>query len=261
MLILDVLFSLAYGWVFYYVFIHILYYAIGFILEHYLKRHHKHLPTNRITPELVSQQKNQSELAFPLYCTVPAIGDLFRQYGFSQVCYSMTECGGIVTSLINFAIYFVLVEAGVFWIHYWWLHEFEWGKRVLNHKLHHSHRTASEMNGWTGYAFEAVDGAAQGIPFVLFQFVVPVPFILTLIAGFTVGLWTMYIHVGFPHAPWPLMGADYHYIHHIYNRYNYGLFTIFWDTVFSTVKHPSPDTLKQAAILADAGPPPDAGHY
>jgi len=31
------------------------------------------------------------------------------------------------------------------------------------------------------------------------------------------GLWTMYIHTDLFPLPWPLMGCDYHYIHHRYN--------------------------------------------
>lgn len=246
----EVALQLAKMWVVYYVFIHILYYAAGGAIAWYLKRNHPELPTNRLSEAQIVQQKMQSEKAFPLYCLVPAVGDVFRMYGSSKVCYSLEECGGVMQSLVSIVVYLTLVEAGVFWIHYWWLHEFSWGKKNLNHALHHSHKTASDMNSWTGYAFEAVDGAAQGVPFVLFQFIVPVPYAFVFCAGAFVAIWTMYIHVGYPHAPWPLMGADYHYIHHIYNRYNYGLFTQFWDYMFDTLKHPSVETMKEANSMA-----------
>jgi len=97
------------------------------------------------------------------------------------------------------------------------------------------------MTTYSGYAFEAVDGAAQGVPFVLFQFVVPIPYLYSLSIGLGVGLWTMYIHVGTPRLPWPLMGADYHYIHHRDNWYNFGLFTQLWDWLYGTLRDPSTD--------------------
>jgi sterol desaturase/sphingolipid hydroxylase (fatty acid hydroxylase superfamily) len=54
----------------------------------------------------------------------------------------------------------------------------------------------------------------------------------------TIGMWTMYIHCGVPTLCWPFMGPDYHYVHHKYDWYNFGFFTMFWDWVFSTLKHP-----------------------
>ena len=87
----------------------------------------------------------------------------------------------------------------------------------LNHDDHHKFVHADKMTTWSGYAFEAIDGALQGVPFVLYQFVVPIPLVLSVAAGAFVGVWTMYIHVKEPALPWPMMGADYHHLHHVYN--------------------------------------------
>jgi len=97
------------------------------------------------------------------------------------------------------------------------------------------------MTSFAGYAFEAVDGASQGMPFILTAFIIPIPEIFHVMAGLGVGIWTLYIHVGAPHLPWPLMGADYHYIHHRDNWYNFGLFTMLWDGIFGTLRHPRQD--------------------
>ena len=57
------------------------------------------------------------------------------------------------------------------------------------------------------------------------------------------GLWTLYIHTDVAPLPWPLMGCDYHYIHHKHNWYNFGFMTVAMDTLFGTIKHPKPDAL------------------
>lgn len=39
------------------------------------------------------------------------------------------------------------------------------------------------MSIWTGFAFEAIDGASQGMPFVVFQFLIPIPWVLSVMIG------------------------------------------------------------------------------
>lgn len=34
-----------------------------------------------------------SELAFPIYCIVPTIGDFAQKYGLSRVCEDFESCG------------------------------------------------------------------------------------------------------------------------------------------------------------------------
>lgn len=194
--------------------------------------------TNRISKEQKSTQVRLSEIAFPLYCMVPVLGDFLRRKEISVVCPSFEACGGVWQSLFNFAIYLFLVEAAVFWIHYWLLHVWPTGKTQLKHHVHHSFKLEHEMSVWTGYAFEAVDGSAQGLPFVIFQCLIPIPYPFMVLSGAITGVWTMYIHMGDFALPWPFMGADYHHLHHVYNWYNFGLFTRFFDWLFSTLREP-----------------------
>jgi Delta7-sterol 5-desaturase len=139
---------------------------------------------------------------------------LLRHHGLSKVTDTFAECGGVGQSLANFALYMFLVEGGVFFVHYWMLHVWEWGIKNLNHNDHHKYVHDDQMTSWSGYAFEAIDGTLQGVPFVVFQFVVPIPMAFSIAAGAVVGIWTLYIHVGVPGLPWPFMGADYHNVHH-----------------------------------------------
>ena len=114
-----------------------------------------------------SAQMDVSEMAFPLYCCVPVLGDLLRRHGISRTCATVAECGGPLRSLANFAVYMLLVEAWVYWVHYYLLHRWPWGKKNLKHDLHHAYKHDFEMTTWSGYAFEAIDGASQGLVRVL----------------------------------------------------------------------------------------------
>ena len=89
-----------------------------------------------------------------------------------------------------------LVEAMVIWIHYWWLHVFPYGKRTFNHAKHYSFKFANEMTSFSGFAFEAIDGASQGLPFVFFQYFIPIPAQFSVFIGAMTDIWTMMIHCG-----------------------------------------------------------------
>jgi lathosterol oxidase len=145
------------------------------------------------------------------------------------------------------AVYLFLVEGSVFWIHYWLLHVFPTGKRYFEHSIHHSFKTPESMTSFSGYAFTAVDGAAQGLPFVLFQYLIPIPLSFVVIAGAFVGTWTLLIHMGDIHLPWPMLGPDYHAVHHMFNWYNFGLFTRFFDWLFGTLRDPADTSTKHDA--------------
>jgi len=203
-----------------------------------------HLPTNQITSEELKKQLYLSEIAFPLYCLVPVSGDMFRRNNLSRICESVSSCGGWLQSFVNFVLYLLLVEGAVYFVHYWMLHKWPWGKRHLKHNVHHAMKESNEMTTFSGYAFEAVDGASQGMPFIIFQWIVPIPYVFSIISGLGVGVWTMYIHQGAPRLPWPWMGADFHYIHHRDNWYNFGLFTRLWDHLNGTLRDPSLENIK-----------------
>mmetsp|Transcript_27573 Transcript_27573/g.53572 ORF Transcript_27573/g.53572 Transcript_27573/m.53572 type:complete len:343 (-) Transcript_27573:228-1256(-) len=231
-------------WIFYYTFIHVLYYAAGWGIRQLFKLRHPTASNLKLSRADQWKQIRHSESAFPMYCLVPTIGDVLAHHGWSQATSTFEECGGVVQSVANFFVYMFLVEGGVFFVHYWMLHKWTWGKRNLNHDSHHQYVFDDEMTTWSGFAFEAIDGTLQGVPFVLYQFVVPVPKPLTVAAGASVGIWTLYIHVAEPALPWPFMGADYHSVHHIYNWFNFGLFTVLWDYLHNTLRHPDEATRK-----------------
>ena len=227
-------------WLYYYVFIHLLYYVGGLVMITMFKTFYPKAGTLKISRELIIEQIKLSEVAFPLYCAIPALTMLFVRLGISKLRDSIEDTGGYTKSILYFSIYLFLVEGMIYYVHYWLLHKWKWGKDHLKHDLHHSYKHESEMATWSGYAFEAIDGALQGLPLVIGTLIIPIPTVFYALSGAFIGMWTMYIHTGTSvKLPWPLMGSDYHLIHHVYNWYNFGLYTMFWDWLFGTLKHPS----------------------
>mmetsp|Transcript_10568 Transcript_10568/g.20271 ORF Transcript_10568/g.20271 Transcript_10568/m.20271 type:complete len:223 (-) Transcript_10568:954-1622(-) len=126
-------------WVFYYVFIHVLYYSAGWGIRELFRLRLPTASNLKLSKQEQWKQILHSESAFPMYCLVPTIGDVLAHHGWSQVTSTFEECGGIVLSLRNFFMYMFLVEGGVFFVHYWMLHKWSWGKRNLNHDSHHQY--------------------------------------------------------------------------------------------------------------------------
>merc|ERR1719217_2007832 len=161
-----------------------------------------------------------------------------------MACEDVQDCGGPVRSLLGCLAYFGALELLIFVDHYYLLHKWEVGKRLGQHAYHHVYKYADQLNAFSGYSFAPQDGWSQGmaLPLATLFVPVPVPFVYTM--EVLTGLWTLYIHTDICPLPWPLMGCDYHYIHHRYNWYNFGFMTLLFDTMFNTAKHPKEDALE-----------------
>ena len=134
--------------------------------------------------------------------------------------------------------FFALVEFLIFVDHYYLLHKWDLGKRIGQHAYHHVYKYADQLNAFSGYSFAPQDGWSQGLALAIGTLVIPVPIAFVYSMEILTGLWTLYIHSDIAPLPWPMMGCDYHYIHHRYNWYNFGFMTVTMDTLFKTVKHP-----------------------
>ncbi|KAJ1622787.1 hypothetical protein T492DRAFT_1059965 [Pavlovales sp. CCMP2436] len=229
---------------FYSVAIRLLYYGVGALMQRAAEELASNCGTGRTPTELRRLHRAESEAAFFLYPSVAFLSEWFQLKGLSRTCMTISECGGPAQALLNTVVWFFVFELGVFLVHWGVLHKLEWGKRAFKHSRHHAAKRSTEMTVWTGFAFEAIDGTLQGLPLPLAQLLVPVPYQFVTCLGLVLGLWTMYIHIGIPHLPWPLMGADYHFLHHKFNSGNYGMFTVLWDTVFGTIKYPTPENMQ-----------------
>lgn len=90
----------------------------------------------------------------------------------------------------------------------------------------------------SGLALHPLDGIAQGGPHEIAIFLVPTHFTTHLTVVFLGAIWSANIHDCIDEKMWPLMGGGYHVIHHLSNRHNYGLYTIWMDWMFGTLSHP-----------------------
>jgi len=242
-------------WLFFYGAIHGFYRTVPPAMRVYYARRYPDAPTSAVPQELVDNMIEVAHHAFPLYIMVPILTDWFMVKGWSMACEDVQECGGPVRSVLGCLAYFLALELLIFVDHYYLLHKWDVGKRLGQHAYHHVYKYADQLNAFSGYSFAPQDGFSQGLALALCTLVVPVPIAFVYSMEVLTGLWTLYIHSDVCPLPWPMMGCDYHYIHHRYNWYNFGFMTVGFDTLFRTVKHPKADAL---SLALGQKPMPDA---
>ena len=232
-------------WLFFYTLLLLFYHSVCPLVTYCVKTKYPNAPTSKVPNPLIRNMKEVSHMAFPLYVTVPMMGDVFRKKNWGLTCGWPTEhdCGGWVPAILASIAYFLAVEFIIFIDHYYFLHKFDIGKRLGQHAQHHVYKKADQLNSFSGYAFAPQDGWSQGLPLAICTLFIPVPLAFVYLMEVATGLWTLYIHTDIAPLPWPFMGCDYHYIHHKYNWYNFGFMTLLFDTLFGTVKHPGADAL------------------
>ena len=136
-------------------------------------------------------------------------------------------------------LYFFTFELMIFLDHYYLLHKFDLGKLIMKHSKHHVYKKADELNAFSAFAFAPQDGWSQGLPLALCSLVYRVPLLFVLCMEVATAFWTLYIHTDVLPLPWPIMGCDYHYVHHKYNWYNFGFMTRTFDYLFGTLRKPT----------------------
>jgi len=228
-------------WSIFYAAVLMFYHTFAPAIRAFHERKYPKAPCSAVSQKLVQNMIEVSRKAFPLYVTVPMLTDFFQVKGWSRACNGIEDCGGPTRAVLGCVAYFLALEAIIFFDHYYLLHKWNIGKRLGQHAYHHVYKYADQLNAFSGYSFAPQDGWSQGMALPLATLLVPVPIPFVYTMEILTGLWTMYIHTDLFPLPWPLMGCDYHYIHHRYNWYNFGFMTVFFDTLFKTVKHPKAD--------------------
>lgn len=225
-------------WLMFYVAILAFYHTAAPVIQIYCARKYPLAPTSLVSQKLIDNMIEVSHRAFPLYVTVPLLTDFFQVKGWAVTCDSVEQCGGLLYALLGCVAYFFALEAVIFFDHYYLLHKLDIGKRLGQHAFHHVYKYADQLNAYSGYSFAPQDGWSQGMALPLCTLFVPAPIVFVYAMEVLTGFWTLYIHTDCAPLPWPLMGCDYHYIHHRFNWYNFGFMTILFDSMFKTVKHP-----------------------
>ena len=218
------------------------YEIVGKLIEGYYKYRHPDAPTSNVSPKLVKHMVQTSYRAFPLYVCVPLLIEIFVTNGWSAACVSIEDCGGTLVYVRGCIMYFIAAEFLIYMVHYYILHRWAF----CNHNVHHIYKYRDQLNCFAGYSFSPEDGFSQGVTLAILTLIIPVPIRFVYLMELITGLWTLYIHTDIMTMPWPIMGCDYHYIHHHCNWYNFGFMTVLFDEIFGTIRHPALDASQYA---------------
>ncbi len=134
---------------------------------------------------------------------------------------------------ISFALYFVVTETLIYWVHRALHTDF------LYNRLHVRHHQFRVTTSWVSTAFHPLDSFAQALPHHLCAFLFPVHAgMYLLMVGFVV-VWSVMIHDRVSFVRWKFINyTGHHALHHWYYRYNLGQFTTVWDRIGGTYKDP-----------------------
>ncbi|KAH7846724.1 hypothetical protein Vadar_017402 [Vaccinium darrowii] len=179
--------------------------------------------------------------AMPWYTLLPTVSEYMIENGWTR-CYPRISDVGWVTYLSCLAIYLVIVEFGIYWMHRG-LHDIKPLYKYL-HSTHHIYNKENTLSPFAGMALNPLDGLLQELPHLIPIFLLPTHFKTHLIMLFMEGIWATNLHDCINVKFWPAM-AGYHTIHHITYRHNFGNYTIWMDWMFGTLRPPTDDEKKE----------------
>ncbi|KAG5623627.1 hypothetical protein H5410_008845 [Solanum commersonii] len=150
--------------------------------------------------------------AMPWYCILPSVSEYLIENGWTK-CFARISDVGWLTYFINTAIYLVIIEFGIYWMHKL-MHDIKPLYKYL-HSTHHIYNKQNTLSPFAGMALHPLDGVLEAMPHVVALFVVPMHFTTHIGLLFMDTLWTANIHDCIHGQVWPVMGAGYHTIQHI----------------------------------------------
>ncbi|KAI9085636.1 hypothetical protein K1719_032479 [Acacia pycnantha] len=174
----------------------------------------------------------------PWYSLLPALSEYVTENGWTK-CFPRASHVSWPAYLVYIAIYLVMVEFGIYWVHRE-LHDIKPLYKYL-HATHHIYNKQNTLSPFAGLAFHPLDGILQALPHTIALFIIPTHFTAHLVLIFIECVWTANIHDCIHGNLWPVMGAGYHTVHHTTYRHNYGHFTIWMDWMFGTLRDPLQD--------------------
>ncbi|RID81287.1 hypothetical protein BRARA_A03878 [Brassica rapa] len=216
----------------------LLYFISGFLwcfYIYYLKLN-VYLPKDAIpTRKAMLLQIYVAMKAMPWYTLLPTVSEYMIESGWTK-CYSRVGEVSWILYFVSIAVYLVLVEFGIYWMHRE-LHDIKPLYKYL-HATHHIYNKQNTLSPFAGLAFHPLDGILQAVPHVVALFIVPIHFTTHLGLLFMEAIWTANIHDCIHGKIWPVMGAGYHTIHHTTYKHNYGHYTIWMDWMFGSLRDP-----------------------
>lgn len=108
-------------------------------------------PAHSINPQV-------SVKALPMYSALPAFNEMIAEHGWTRA-YARLSDVGLGTYVGYMALYMLLVEFGVYWMHRS-LHEIPWAYKHI-HATHHKYNKENTLSPFAGLAFHPLDGVLQ----------------------------------------------------------------------------------------------------
>ncbi|XP_010551507.1 PREDICTED: delta(7)-sterol-C5(6)-desaturase 1-like [Tarenaya hassleriana] len=185
---------------------------------------------------VIMSQISVSMKAMPWISTVAAISERMIEGGWTKCYISISEVGPLAY-IMHVLIHAMFVEFWLYWTHRA-MHDIKpLYKRF--HSVHHKFNKEDSLSPFAGPASHPVEAVLDVVPFMVLLFLVPMHFTTELILMSLNGIWTLYTHSCVDAEIWPIMSADYHTLHHVTHRYNYGNYTVLMDWMFGTLRPPS----------------------
>lgn len=127
-----------------------------------------------------------------VYASLPVISEFLIESGVTHCYFYVSDIGGWHYYFLFMALYIILVEIGVYWVH-----RTEHTNKFLYkyvHGLHHKYNKHETLTPFTSIAFNPLDGMAQASPYVICLFLVPCHYFTHVILLFFSGVWATNIH-------------------------------------------------------------------
>ena len=115
--------------------------------------------------ETIIDQMKLAQSSLVLYAALPVLSEYFIENKFTRTYFYIEEVGGWGLYSFYLALYIVLVEIGIYWVHRT-LHTNKFLYKYV-HGLHHKYNKAATLTPWTSLAFNPLDGVLQ-VPYLLF---------------------------------------------------------------------------------------------
>jgi Delta7-sterol 5-desaturase len=199
--------------------------------------------------DVIWHQIKLAQASLFLYTLLPVLDDYLVEQNITQMYYTAHEIGGYGWYLLSMALYFGLVEIGIYWMHRT-LHTNKFLYKHI-HLMHHQYNKPETLTPWASIAFHPLDGILQASPYEFVMFLLPCHYLSHLLLIFFTAVWATYIHDAMDFNIDPVMGAKYHTVHHTHYIYNYGQCFTFCDRFWGTLRVPVEPTgsAKQTLVV------------
>jgi lathosterol oxidase len=187
-----------------------------------------------------------------IFVILPVVDEYLVESNYTTLVYfTIEQIGGCPWYLFYLALYFLVVEVGIYWMHRT-LHSNKFLYRHL-HLKHHQFNVPDKITPWASHAFHPLDGILQASPYVGALWVVPCHYPTRIVMLLLTAIWATYIHDSMEYNPLffgtpILMGSKYHTMHHTHYLCNYGQVLTLCDWFWNTLREP--DTQKWKTMSA-----------